>query len=1016
MLLFIVLALVNKNTNQQKTFTFRNSFKKELTLIDPDKYVGKNANMITSFIKKLFGLNKSLDGMQKEWYYVHVLDNNKTDIFKTLSIKENNQIIKNTFTAFLSKEELDIISNVSLVKKIEPNEKIIEESQSIDDTNNFIIITSPHFELSANQHYIIEKRNNDDSFTIRILTKNTSKKKQILKQLSKIPEIKSIIAHKKPNFKNTYSTGFTQRNSFNFSLQNGFYALNRYLNDKGINGEGQVITILDSPLDFHHSMFRDENVKVELNKYMPNHRKIVYYSFEGDMDDWVEIIGSGEHGTHTSGTLAGKNICPKSGLDFSHFDGNAPEAKILFVGPQDDDKDFFDSLEVAKLMKNYNSYISSNSWGSTDYDTYLNYNWGMLAQKNPQSIFVYAAGNEYEVLNGNFSICDPGGSKNVLAVGALESFYDESPAIIMISLDYDEIQINLIQILDEVSLVFYTGTIGTDPSESNIIFVDMSKGNQCELITGDVISVIYGKNEEYWISDCELTQKERIFYCQEESESIEQLLKLGGRYCIQKIYQMPDEIKIDHASFSSTGPANKGILKPDVVAPGTRIISADSNENSDHPHGCLENLTGDYRFMDGTSMATPNVAGGMALIYQYFNSGKWMEKVTLDGSTARALVINSCTHPKGSKVPDIFFGHGVVDLSTILPIEKDFGVQITRQDSNKHSVPNNGHVTAKLKVNPKQNKKKLQITLSYIDPLLSIESPIPITRDLDMIVTSPSNKIYIGDHLPSKDTQHTSTNEKIIIDEDEIESGEYTIHVYGGYFADNFNNENQRQDFAVAASGPIENGYLEFYDSYNCPCKECDQDHPGFCLCDKNKNIGQVCQVDIEVINNVYGNFSVGPLEVKRVRFVGDRKIQSIVSKSNNPGRSSTIWVSKNCHLSLGEYEMNAETGNETEKDKLINIDFESKEICIAIFNFNDVEAIYNIEITLGPEEKKPKESNENVLLLIICVVAAAVLLIIIIIYIIVCVKFKVCKCCRKDDKFDRSLMNSELTSKQSLF
>lgn len=52
------------------------------------------------------------------------------------------------------------------------------------------------------------------------------------------------------------------------------------------------------------------------------------------------------------------------------------------------------------------------------------------------------------------------------------------------------------------------------------------------------------------------------------------------------------------------------------------------------------------------------------------------------------------------------------------------------------------------------------------------------------------------DLLESHDTQHASTNEKIIINEDEVEEGEYTIHIYGGAFADNVD-ANERQDQKV---------------------------------------------------------------------------------------------------------------------------------------------------------------------------------------------------------------------------
>ena len=58
--------------------------------------------------------------------------------------------------------------------------------------------------------------------------------------------------------------------------------------------------------------------------------------------------------------------------------------------------------------------------------------------------------------------------------------------------------------------------------------------------------------------------------------------------------------------FSSKGPTGDGRAKPDVIAPGERIISCASSQREDHAAGV------DYREDSGTSMAAPHVSGVIA--------------------------------------------------------------------------------------------------------------------------------------------------------------------------------------------------------------------------------------------------------------------------------------------------------------------------------------------------------------------------------------------------------------------
>ena len=109
------------------------------------------------------------------------------------------------------------------------------------------------------------------------------------------------------------------------------------------------------------------------------------------------------------------------------------------------------------------------------------------------------------------------------------------------------------------------------------------------------------------------------------------------------------------ASFSSRGPVTRdgsNRTKPDITAPGTNTRSASNACDS-----C-------YTFASGTSMATPHIAGAMALLWSAIPSLQHQIEASRDALDNSAVEIDSALCPPGGPTPpNNVFGWGRIDIA-----------------------------------------------------------------------------------------------------------------------------------------------------------------------------------------------------------------------------------------------------------------------------------------------------------------------------------------------------------------
>ncbi|MDO4594997.1 MAG: S8 family serine peptidase [Tissierellia bacterium] len=434
--------------------------------------------------------------------------------------------------------------------------------------------------------------------------------------------------------------------------------------DLSYKGEGMVVSIIDSGIDPSHKDFNiDEGVEVSLTEEKVNEikqeknlpgsyytQKVPYAYNYYDLSDNIKDIGESQHGQHVAGTVAANG----------EIKGVAPNAQLLGMKVFSDDYLYATTFSDIYMQAIEDSIslgadVINMSLGSVA-GTYVESTLEDVALKNATEngiVCAIAAGNEHTIIDGltNFSDIFTGeypypyaknpdigtlGSPSVypwsLSVASIDNTHVKSHKIVY-TIDGEEYEAatNPASGAPHAWEVFPEGVtadqiVDVKASEDGVPG-DLESFENTD-VEGKVCMVERGNTFVDTMTNAMNHGAAAVIIYNNEREDSESLINMAGgdiaeipfmmigrKAGLDIVNNLDKDLKLEFpedmitqenptgnqvSSFSSWGTTPELQIKPEISAPGGMIYST-QNDNK-------------YTTMSGTSMATPHVAGGAALI------------------------------------------------------------------------------------------------------------------------------------------------------------------------------------------------------------------------------------------------------------------------------------------------------------------------------------------------------------------------------------------------------------------